>query len=112
MVLHESTESIREAPSREDYTGPDTPGRESRRKRRKESDMANEKRACINWAEKERRWVLRLWIDEEWVFSKSWSVKSDGVDQLTGAPLDWVHDSILCEIAHLQELGYKVSVYC
>lgn len=70
------------------------------------------KTANINWSAAERKWVLRLWTDGEWRFSKSWKVKGDGTDPVTGESLDWVHDSVLCEIAHLQDLGYEVVVTC
>ena len=75
--------------------------------------MSKEKRkAWINWSSKEYKWILRLWINDKWTFSKSWGVRSSGVDNLSGDSIDWVHDSIICEIAHLQELGYDVSVTC
>jgi hypothetical protein len=75
--------------------------------------MANAKKeAWINWSAKDKCWVLRLWIDEEWAFSKSWGVRSNGTDPITGASVDWVHDSIMCEIAQLQDLGYSVKVTC
>lgn len=61
--------------------------------------------AWINWSEKEQKWVLRLWLDDEWQFSKSWAVRD--TDHEGGA---WVYDGILCEIAHLQDLGYSVKV--
>lgn len=72
----------------------------------------NEKKANINWSTKDNRWVLRLWSDDEWVFSKSWGVRKDGENPISGESLDWVHDSVLCEIAHLQDLGYEVTVTC
>lgn len=66
--------------------------------------------ANINWSRKENKWILRLADGDKWLFSKSWGIKNDGIEQLTGEPIDWVHDSILCEIAHLQDLGYQVTV--
>lgn len=75
--------------------------------------MAKEtKAAWLNWSEVESRWVLRLWIDNEWAFSKSWGVRHDGEDPVTGSPNDWVHDSVICELAHLQDLGYEVKITC
>lgn len=75
--------------------------------------MAKQKKiAWINWSRSENRWILRLWIDDEWAFSKSWGVRSDGEDPITGSSIDWVHDSIVCEIANLQDLGYEVKVTC
>lgn len=71
-----------------------------------------EKCANINWSREKKAWVLMLWDGEEWAFSKSWGVRSDGEDPISGNPIDWVHDSVLCEIAHLQELGYEVTVTC
>ena len=73
--------------------------------------MAKEKRmAWINWSREKQAWVLRLWIDNEWAFSKSWRVMKIGEGELTGDSVDYVHDSIICEIAHLQDLGYEVKV--
>ena len=73
--------------------------------------MKTERKAWINWSREEQKWILRLWIDEEWEFSKSWSVRSDGED-MNGNSIDWVHDGIVCEIAHLQNLDYEVRVTC
>ena len=70
------------------------------------------KQAWINWSEETETWVLRLWIDEKWQFSKSWGVRHDKEDPITGNPNDWVHDSIICEIARMQDLGYSVKVTC
>lgn len=64
------------------------------------------KTAWLNWEREKKDWVLRLWKDDAWEFSKSWSVKDE--DVFTG--YSWVCDSILCEISHLQELGYTVQV--
>ena len=72
---------------------------------KKEMRMAN-----INWSKMENRWVLRLADENGWKFSKAWGVRKEGEDSVTGEPLDWVSDSILCEIAHLQDLGYQVTV--
>ena len=75
--------------------------------------MQREKRsAWINWNRTECRWVLRLWIDGEWAFSKSWGTRRDKEDPISGESYEWVHDSIVCEIAHLQDLGYEVKVTC
>lgn len=74
--------------------------------------MKEQKKAWVNWSTKDRKWVLRLWIDDEWKFSKSWGVKSEGTDPITGESVDLIHDSIICEIAHLQDLGYEVTVTC
>ena len=63
-------------------------------------------KAWINYSRKDNRWVLRLWIDEEWTFSKAWCCKDE--DENTGNA--WVCDSVLCEIAHLQDMGYDVKV--
>lgn len=68
------------------------------------------RKAWINWSSEQGAWVLRLWIDEEWQFSKSWHVKHEGEDEVCGDPIDFVRDTIICEIAHLQELGYEVTV--
>ena len=73
--------------------------------------MANKKQAWINWSREQEAWVLRLWIDDEWAFSKSWSVRNYGEDG-DGTEVDFVRDNILCEIAHLQDLGYEVKVTC
>ena len=74
--------------------------------------MKEKRMAMISWNDEENKWVLRLVIDGEWRVSKTWGVRSDGYDPVTGTSSDWVHDSIICEIAHLQDLGYEVSVTC
>ena len=72
-----------------------------------------ERKAKIEWDNAESKWILWLWIDGKWAFSKSWGVNSEPVEN---NPLirqiDWVSDSIVCEIAHLQDLDYEVSVTC
>lgn len=75
--------------------------------RKDEKTMTNEMKmkALINWSEKEQRWILSLWIDNEWVFSKSWKTRDPDYN---GNGL--VSDSIICEIANLQNLGYDVTV--
>ena len=73
-----------------------------------------QKQANLNWSVAEKAWVLRLWDDKEenWQFSKSWGVQNEGYNDLYGEPIEFVHDSVLCEIAHLQDLGYEVRVTC
>lgn len=68
--------------------------------------MSNNMKARIRWDKTDNTWVLELWDKTEWVFSKVWKVIV-GDEAHTG---DYVHDSILCEIAHLQYIGYKVEV--
>ena len=75
--------------------------------------MKEERKAWINWSSSENKWVLRLWINGKWEFSKSWSGKHVGEDEITGASIDLVNDSIISEIAHLQnDLHYNVTVTC
>lgn len=75
--------------------------------------MKEERKAWINWSSSENKWVLRLWINGKWEFSKSWSVKHVGEDEITGVSIDLVNDSIISEIAHLQnDLHYNVTVTC
>lgn len=74
--------------------------------------MKDERKAWINWSREEKKWILRLWMDDEWKFSKSWGVRSMGEDEITGTSIDLVNDGIICEIAHLQDLGYTVKVTC
>lgn len=75
--------------------------------------MKEERNAWINWSSSENKWVLRLWINGKWEFSKSWSVKHVGEDEITGASIDLVNDSIISEISHLQnDLHYNVTVTC
>ena len=71
------------------------------------------RKANINWSKQKDCWVLRLWDDEKECFgiSKMWSVKHDGEDSY-GDAIDWVCDRALQEIAHLQDLGYEVTVTC
>ena len=67
--------------------------------------------ALITWNEPEKKWELFLSHDnEEWQFSKSWGIIKMGEDELTGCSIDFVNDSIICEVAHLQYLGYSVKV--
>lgn len=63
------------------------------------------KRAMITWSRAENQWVLRLETDDGWEFSKAWYTKEP--DQYD---VGWVHESIILEIANLQELGYYVIV--
>lgn len=72
--------------------------------------MKETRSAWINWSEDEHKWVLRLWLDDEWAFSKSWKPIVVGHDEMWDEPVEAVHDSIICEIAHLQQLGYEVKV--
>lgn len=65
----------------------------------------NKKYAWLNWSSNDEKWILRLWIDEEWQFSKSWSVRN--VNEDTG--LGFISESILCEIKRLYELGYSIK---
>lgn len=63
--------------------------------------------AWIFYDKKNDQWVLNLWDEEyEWVFSKAWHCKDE--DEATGDA--WVSDNVLSEIAHLQDIGYKVKV--
>lgn len=64
------------------------------------------KEARITWSEAEGRWILYLWIDEEWTFSKAWTPRDvqDG--------MGFVYEGVLTEIAKMQNLGYDVKVMC
>ena len=66
--------------------------------------MDNNKHAWLKWSGKDEKWILRLWIDNEWQFSKSWSVRD--VNDDTG--LGYVNESILCELKNLSALGYTI----
>lgn len=70
-------------------------------------DMAS-KTAWINWSDRQDQWVLRL-FDDGWRFDNAWDVDHQGEDE-DGDPIDFVSDSILCEIARLQDEGYEVKV--
>lgn len=72
--------------------------------------MAEKRAAQISWNNKERQWIMYLWQNGKWEFSTAWDVRSKGTNEITGAPIDYVHDGILCHIADLQTLGYKVTV--
>ena len=67
-----------------------------------------ERQATITWSRAEKKWILRLWNIEtkEWEFSKSWRPKD--IDEET--EIGWVADTILIEIAHLQDLGWNVRI--
>lgn len=73
--------------------------------------MTNKRKAKIIWDNNKVEWVLYLWIDDDWKFSKAWDVEHKGEDELDGTPIDFVSDSLICEIAHLQALDYTVSVH-
>ena len=64
----------------------------------------NKKYAWLNWSSHDEKWILHLWIDEDWQFSKSWSVRN--VNEDTG--LGFISESILYEIKHLYALGYNI----
>ena len=53
------------------------------------------------------KWVLELFKDDSWHFSKAWNVEQKEKESYS---IDIVNDSIVCEIANLQELGYDVRV--
>ena len=71
-----------------------------------------ERKALIKWESAHQNWILYLWIDGEWSFSKSWRVEHKGIDETVNTSIDFVSDSILCEIANLQNLDYTVEVRC
>lgn len=64
--------------------------------------------ALVSWNQKEHMWelLLRTKGEDDWTWSKGWKVKDE--DFRSGYA--WVFDSILCEIAHLQDMGWKVTV--
>lgn len=64
-----------------------------------------QKKAMITWNKPNNQWWLRLETKDGWEFSKAWNVKDQDDNGMA-----WVHDSIICEIAQLQELGYSVQV--
>lgn len=75
--------------------------------------MANkELDAWINWDRSKNQWTLRIWEDEEWKVSKAWEVRRERYLDRNGDTIDFVNDDILCEIARLQDMGYKVKVDC
>ena len=65
-------------------------------------------RAIIKGNEKQKMWELLLQAagEKEWTWSCGWLVKE--IDERTGNA--WVFDSILCQIAQLQEDGWTVVV--
>lgn len=60
------------------------------------------RKARMRWDDDRDMWILELWTDGDWRFSMSWRCIEN----------DFVHDSALCKIAYLQELGYEVTVQC
>ena len=68
--------------------------------------MKNKRLASFTWSRANEEWVLRLWIDNKWEFSKSWPVKDQNQDNDTA----YVNDSIMVEIANLLALGYRVTI--
>lgn len=67
------------------------------------------KKARIYWDTD--HWILELFIDNDWHFSKSWGVKNIDLGYGEWYKYDAVDDDIICEIAKLQRLGYNVEVY-
>lgn len=65
-------------------------------------------KAIVKWNEKQKMWELLLQAagEKEWTWSCGWLVKE--IDERTGNA--WVFDSILCQIAQLQEDGWTVVV--
>lgn len=57
-------------------------------------------KARVRWFSEEKAWVIELWdaYENDWVLSKMWYTNDDRV-----------HDSIICEIANLTELGYEIE---
>ena len=74
--------------------------------------MKSTKEARIIYYRNEEKWILRLWNEENsyWAFLKSWEIKKGDDDPITGDTMDYVNDDVLREIAHMQNLGYKVQV--
>lgn len=65
-------------------------------------------KAVVIWNEDKNMWELHLKAagEADWTWSRGWMVKDE--DPNSGNA--WVLDSILCEIAHLQETGWIVTV--
>ena len=55
-------------------------------------------KAMIRWNTKDKMWELFIKSNGEYVLSKAWYT-----------PEDRVHDSIICEIARLTDLGYTIE---
>lgn len=64
--------------------------------------------ARVTWSRKDKRWVLYLWDEESesWEFSKSWKIKDENMNGD-----GWVSDTILCDIAEMQNWGYDVRIW-
>ena len=62
-------------------------------------------RASVRYNHEEKTWECRLFRDGMWHFSKSWPVH-----EIDESGFGYVHDSILVEIAHMQDIGYEVEV--
>lgn len=54
------------------------------------------------------KWVLELFKDDKWHFSKDWNVEKKEKECYS---CDMVNDNIVTQIANLQELGYDVRVF-
>ena len=64
------------------------------------------KKAWLNYSSATEQWIVRLWIDDEWVTSKAFMTRNK--DEDTGYA--WVCDELICELAHLQDLGYSLKI--
>lgn len=66
--------------------------------------------AWLNWSEKGKEWVLRLYEDEGgWRYEDSWKVEERGEDE-DGNSLDMICDSTLAYLANLQEEGWRIKI--
>ena len=75
--------------------------------RRSDRQKGNEmKKAWLNYSTDTRQWIIRLWIDDEWVTSKAFMTSHK--DEETGCQL--VSDELICELAYLQDLGYSLKI--
>lgn len=65
-------------------------------------------KAIVKWNEKQKMWELLLQAagEKEWTWCRGWLTRE--IDEKTGNA--WVFDSILCQIAQLQEDGGTVVV--
>lgn len=69
--------------------------------------MKKEKMAVVSWSGARQAWIVRYWSEtsQEWLEDSAYFVKD--VDRRT--EYGWVSETILCKLAELNELSYRID---
>lgn len=69
--------------------------------------MKKEKMAVVSWSGVRQAWIVRYWSEnsQEWLEDSAYFVQD--VDRRT--EYGWVSETILCKLAELNELGYRID---